>query len=161
MVFFPPRKKKKKNEMLLLPSSTTCSSAAISIPRIGHYKLRSFLPSFVGLYGLPARETSIEQKQQKKTHTASTAKSNGSPEPVDEELLRDVVLAVGVLEGEVELVVLVEELEAVFGLGARALLGAAGTVNVNLHKEKVYSDRSSLNSVYRACRVWELRSSRT
>jgi len=34
------------------------------------------------------------------------------PESIDEELFRDVVLAVGILEREVELVVLVEHVEA-------------------------------------------------
>ena len=55
-----------------------------------------------------------------------------SPESVDEELFRDVVLAVGVLEGEVELVVAVQHPEAVLGLRPRAPLRPAAPVNVNL-----------------------------
>lgn len=55
-----------------------------------------------------------------------------APQPVDEELLRDVVLAVGVLEGEVELVVLVQQAEALLRLVAKALELAARPVDVHL-----------------------------
>ena len=55
-----------------------------------------------------------------------------SPQPVDKELLRDVVFAVGVLEGEVELVVLVEHGEAVLCVGARTTLRPARPVDVDL-----------------------------
>jgi len=41
------------------------------------------------------------------------------PEPIDKELFRDVVLAVGILEREVELVVLVEHVEARLRLRSR------------------------------------------
>ena len=54
------------------------------------------------------------------------------PEPVDKELFRDVVLAVGVLECQVELVVLVEHGEAVLGVGPGTPLCAAGAVDVHL-----------------------------
>ena len=45
--------------------------------------------------------------------------------------LRDVVLAVGVLEGEVELVLLVEQVEAGLGLRAWTALRAAAAVDVD------------------------------
>ena len=65
-----------------------------------------------------------------RTHPSSS--NHCSPEAVDEELLRDVVLAVGVLEGEVELVVAVEHAEAVLGLRPRTPLRAARPVYVDL-----------------------------
>lgn len=52
-------------------------------------------------------------------------------EAVDEELLGDVVSAVGVLEGQVELVVSVEHLEALGRVGPRAPLGAARAEDVH------------------------------
>ena len=55
------------------------------------------------------------------------------PEAVDKELFRDVVLAVGVLEGEVELVVAVQHAEAVLGLRPRTPLRAAAPVDVHLN----------------------------
>lgn len=51
-------------------------------------------------------------------------------QPVHVELLRDVVAAVGVLEREVELVLAVQDLEAL-PVGARALERAAGAVDVH------------------------------
>ena len=65
-----------------------------------------------------------------------TTHSLDSPESVDVELLGDVVLAVGVLKGEVELVVLVEHVEAVARLGAGALLCAARAIDINLQADK-------------------------
>ena len=58
--------------------------------------------------------------------------TTNSPESVDEELFGDVVFAVGVLEGEVELVVAVQHPEAVLGLRPRTPLRAAAPVDVNL-----------------------------
>lgn len=54
------------------------------------------------------------------------------PESINEELLRDVVFAVGILEREIEFVVLVEHVEARLRLRARAAQAAARTVNVHL-----------------------------
>ncbi len=48
-----------------------------------------------------------------------------TPKTVDKELLCDVVLAVGVLKGKVEFVVLAEHVKAVTGLGTWAFHCAA------------------------------------
>ena len=55
-----------------------------------------------------------------------------SLEPVPEELLRDVALAVGVLEGQVELVVLGQHVPAVLRLRARAAVRAAASIDVHI-----------------------------
>lgn len=60
------------------------------------------------------------------------ARAHHVPESVDEELLRDVVFAVGILEGEIEFVVLVEHVEARLRLRARTAQTAARAVNVHL-----------------------------
>lgn len=54
------------------------------------------------------------------------------PESVDEELLRDVVLAVGVLERKIEFIILVEHIEAGLRLRSRTAQTAARSVNVHL-----------------------------
>ena len=55
-----------------------------------------------------------------------------TPKTVDKELLCDVALAVGVLKGKVEFVVLAEHVKTVTGLGTWALHCAAGAINVYL-----------------------------
>ena len=59
--------------------------------------------------------------------------SINSPKPVDEELFCDVVFAVGVLKGQIELVVLVEHAEAVLCVGSRTPLCAARAVDVHFY----------------------------
>jgi hypothetical protein len=53
------------------------------------------------------------------------------PEAIYKELLGDVVLAVGVLESEVELVVTIKHVETLVGRRAWTLVGAAGSVDVH------------------------------
>lgn len=59
-------------------------------------------------------------------------------ECVNEEFLRYIVLAVGVLERQIELVVVVKNVEALVGSAARTLEGAARTVDINLNIEHFY-----------------------
>lgn len=68
---------------------------------------------------------------------------------VDEELLRDVVPAVGVLERQVELVVRVQDLEALARLGARAMERATVAVDVDLQEKVilVYQSVISIDSI--------------
>ena len=53
-----------------------------------------------------------------------------SPQPIDKELLRDIVLAVGVLKSQVKLVLIVEHVETSAGT-TRTGLVAACTININ------------------------------
>ena len=67
------------------------------------------------------------------------------PESVDKELFGDVVFAVGVLKGEVELVVAVKHPEAVLGLRPRTPLRAAAPVYVHLNNTLL--DETLMNHV--------------
>ena len=69
-----------------------------------------------------------------------------SPEAVDVELFSDVVLAVGVFESQVELVVLVQHVEAAVGLRSGALFRSTTAININLQKRFRYKQKDKLRS---------------
>lgn len=58
-------------------------------------------------------------------------KQNNLPKAIHKELFGNVVLAVGVLESEVELVVSIEHVETLGSRGAWTLLCATGSVDVH------------------------------
>ena len=58
---------------------------------------------------------------------------HGTPEGGIGQLFRDVIITVGVLEGEVELVVCVEQLKTGFVRGSRTRQISTPAVDVNLH----------------------------
>jgi hypothetical protein len=58
-------------------------------------------------------------------------KQNNLPKAIHKELFGNIVLAVGVLESEVELVVSIEHVETLGSCGAWALLCATGTVDIH------------------------------
>jgi hypothetical protein len=53
------------------------------------------------------------------------------PKTIYKELLGNVILAVGVFKGEVELVVSIQHVETLVGRGTWTLLGATSTVDVH------------------------------
>ena len=53
---------------------------------------------------------------------------------IDEELLADVVLAVGVLKGKVELVVIIKKLEAFVGASSGTSMRSTSTKDINLNQ---------------------------
>ena len=55
------------------------------------------------------------------------------PETINEELFRDVIFAVWVLKCQIELVLIIQELEASVGTGPGAPVGTAGPVNINIY----------------------------
>lgn len=55
------------------------------------------------------------------------------PKAIDKELLTDVILAIRVLKGEIELVVLVQQLETFVGAGPRTSMRSTGSVDVNIY----------------------------
>lgn len=60
-----------------------------------------------------------------------------SVQRIHEELLRDVVLAVGVLERQIELIVVVQDLEALVRCAAGALEVATRSIDVNLRENPI------------------------
>lgn len=62
---------------------------------------------------------------------------NVAVQRVDKQLFGNVVAAVGVLEGQIEFVVVVEDVETFAGRAARAFVRAARSVDVHLIRKRI------------------------